>query len=483
MRALVIEDDSRIAQAIAKTLRAEGYAVDIAPDGIPGKEMATVFAPPSQLRRAMRFLRSVVLLTALLGPSALGQHALTLHDCLSIALAHHPALVTADLSFRQALLLREELSTAGRPTISLEGDAFYAPTNGSFGYDPAISNGGEVSGRVLLQESLYDGGARGLKGTQLDLEIRRLAIGRRAVERDLIAGVKDAFVTLLQAHEQAKLEGASLEEISGYLDLVMRRARSGIVSKSDILRTEIQRNAARAAADKAYADELAARLLLERAMGIAADTSFAVAGSLKGEEWQVPDSLMQETPDSSFATLDLAMAALQADQSRLDADISRAERHPAIALSADAGMLSSVDNLRLPRQNRSPFVGASVGMTIGIPVFTWGAIGLRVEQKALAAEIQDVRVHQLARSVESERLRVLIAIRSGRRLSVSCEANVRLAEDNYLLTKSRYAGGDALSLEVLTAQQAVTDTRLAALQAEVDCARAATVLEQLLDHE
>jgi outer membrane protein TolC len=106
-----------------------------------------------------------------------------------------------------------------------------------------------------------------------------------------------------------------------------------------------------------------------------------------------------------------------------------------------------------------------------------------VEQKALAAEIQDVRVHQLARSVESERLRVLIAIRSGRRLSVSCEANVRLAEDNYLLTKSRYAGGDALSLEVLTAQQAVTDTRLAALQAEVDCARAATVLEQLLDHE
>jgi outer membrane protein TolC len=177
------------------------------------------------------------------------------------------------------------------------------------------------------------------------------------------------------------------------------------------------------------------------------------------------------------------MAALQADQSRLDADISRAERHPAIALSADAGMLSSVDNLRLPRQNRSPFVGASVGMTIGIPVFTWGAIGLRVEQKALAAEIQDVRVHQLARSVESERLRVLIAIRSGRRLSVSCEANVRLAEDNYLLTKSRYAGGDALSLEVLTAQQAVTDTRLAALQAEVDCARAATVLEQLLDHE
>jgi two-component system copper resistance phosphate regulon response regulator CusR len=42
MRVLLIEDDPRVAQAIAKTLRAEGYAVDIASDGVTGEEMAKV---------------------------------------------------------------------------------------------------------------------------------------------------------------------------------------------------------------------------------------------------------------------------------------------------------------------------------------------------------------------------------------------------------------------------------------------------------
>jgi two-component system copper resistance phosphate regulon response regulator CusR len=42
MRALLIEDDPKIARAIAKTLRAEGYAVDIASDGALGEEGAKV---------------------------------------------------------------------------------------------------------------------------------------------------------------------------------------------------------------------------------------------------------------------------------------------------------------------------------------------------------------------------------------------------------------------------------------------------------
>jgi DNA-binding response OmpR family regulator len=42
MRVLLIEDDPKVARAVAKTLRAEGYAVDIAPDGIVGEELARI---------------------------------------------------------------------------------------------------------------------------------------------------------------------------------------------------------------------------------------------------------------------------------------------------------------------------------------------------------------------------------------------------------------------------------------------------------
>jgi len=42
MRILLIEDDKRAAGAIAKNLRSEGYAVDIASDGIAGEELAKI---------------------------------------------------------------------------------------------------------------------------------------------------------------------------------------------------------------------------------------------------------------------------------------------------------------------------------------------------------------------------------------------------------------------------------------------------------
>lgn len=42
MRILLIEDDKRAASAIAKNLRAEGYAVDIAHDGQTGEELAKI---------------------------------------------------------------------------------------------------------------------------------------------------------------------------------------------------------------------------------------------------------------------------------------------------------------------------------------------------------------------------------------------------------------------------------------------------------
>jgi two-component system, OmpR family, copper resistance phosphate regulon response regulator CusR len=42
MRILIIEDDKKIAAAIAKNLRAESYAVDLATNGVQGEELANV---------------------------------------------------------------------------------------------------------------------------------------------------------------------------------------------------------------------------------------------------------------------------------------------------------------------------------------------------------------------------------------------------------------------------------------------------------
>lgn len=42
MRILLVEDDAKIAASLAKRFRAEGYAVDVAPDGVRGEELAQI---------------------------------------------------------------------------------------------------------------------------------------------------------------------------------------------------------------------------------------------------------------------------------------------------------------------------------------------------------------------------------------------------------------------------------------------------------
>jgi heavy metal response regulator len=80
MRALVVEDDSRIASFVVRGLREQGYAVDVAEDGLRGEELALtepydiivldILLPGLDGRAVLRSLRSrqvaapVIMLTA-----------------------------------------------------------------------------------------------------------------------------------------------------------------------------------------------------------------------------------------------------------------------------------------------------------------------------------------------------------------------------------------------------------------------------------
>ncbi|HEX9006633.1 MAG TPA: TolC family protein, partial [Bacteroidota bacterium] len=198
-------------------------------------------------------------------------------------------------------------------------------------------------------------------------------------------------------------------------------------------------------------------------MGTPADTSLVLSGA-----WESPDSTSNPAspaPPDSGRSLDLQMAGLEMQKSLLDVQLSERERLPAVNLTGDAGLLSSVDNLRLPAGERTSGVGYSLGVQVELPLFTWGSIGLRIEQRRLAAEAQQLRLQQLARARRTELLSVTARLATVKTAVQLMRGTLRSAEDAYLLTKSRFAGGAALSLEVLSAQQLLADTRVAFLHA------------------
>jgi outer membrane protein len=408
-----------------------------------------------------------------------GQAVFTLDRCLTLAHTQSPRMRSADNAIHTAELSQAELSTTKLPQIKLGASSIYAPSSGSFGYDPALSNGGQVAGQVIVQQSLYDGGIRGLKSDQLSIDIDRLAKEKRMVERDLVFSVKQAFVETLRSEREIILQEESVRQLGDYLDIVRRLSKVGSAAYTDVLKTELQLSNAQVSYQKAVEEFGVAKYSLAELIGTPLDTMFSVVGSLNDTAYAGIDSSLVNTNPDLLSSLEMTVALLAVKRSLMDVELTQHENYPTVLFIGDAGLLTSGDNLRVPHDERANMFGFSVGIALEIPLINWGATDLRIQQRQLDAENLRLQSELMRRSIATESWKTRLQIEKQRERLRFIQNNITSAEENFLLTKSKYAGGGTLSLEVLSAQQLLTDIKLSELQTMADIQLLAAKLEQL----
>jgi outer membrane protein TolC len=82
--------------------------------------------------------------------------------------------------------------------------------------------------------------------------------------------------------------------------------------------------------------------------------------------------------------------------------------------------------------------------------------------------------------VTTEYRKILLQLSKAEERLLSLRSSMKAAEENFELTKSKYAGGGALSLEVLSAQQLLTDVKLEELQTLAEKQLLLARLEQIM---
>ena len=165
---------------------------------------------------------------------------LSLDRALEIAHLHNLQLRIAENGMQSAALSRDELLTTKLPQLSFEGSAIYAPSSNHFGYDPAISNGGQFSGQIVARQSVCDGGIRNIRANQIGVDIDLRAKEYRLAERDLRYAVKQAFIGVLRSGEEIQLEAESVGQLTDYLEIVKQLSGGGNASYTDLLKTKVQ---------------------------------------------------------------------------------------------------------------------------------------------------------------------------------------------------------------------------------------------------
>jgi len=72
-------------------------------------------------------------------------------------------------------------------------------------------------------------------------------------------------------------------------------------------------------------------------------------------------------------------------------ELTQQELSPTVSVIGDAGLLTSIDNLRVPYAERAGILGYSVGILLEIPFFNWGATIYAFSKKQRT--VSDLRFH------------------------------------------------------------------------------------------
>jgi len=404
---------------------------------------------------------------------------LTVDKAIEIARRHNLQLRIAENGLQSAKLSQEELSKTKLPQFEFEGTAIYAPSSNHFGYDPAITNGGQFSGQIVARQSVYDGGLRGIRADQFGIDIDLKTKEYRMAERDLRYSVKQLFIEVLRSGEEMRLESESIAQLSDYFEKVKQLTGGGNASYTDVLKTKVQLSNVQIAYEKSLESQSLAKYELAELLGGVVDTGFVAVGSLSDYNGAAVDSMLGAASDS-LTNLELTAAALSIRHSQLDVELTQQELAPTVSLVGDAGLLTSIDNLQLPYDQRAGLLGYSVGIVFEIPFFNWGATDLRVQEKEKAVSDLHFQSELLRRSLISEAKQIRLQMIKLRERVHSLQENEKSAEENFFLTRSKYSAGGTLSIEVLSAQQMLTDTKLSELQTNADIQLLSARLEQLL---
>ncbi len=369
---------------------------------------------------------------------------MSLSDYVNAALKNNPLLGSAAQARASAEYNGEAIRKGYYPQIGIGSHLIIAP-----GYDQAVTNGGELGAQLSGAYVLYDGGARSLEIQKGGIGVEQGKINEVRTKADVIYSVSIAYVEAVKQKRELKVAEEDYGLLSDYLQLVRQLHASGQGNETDVLKTTVDLNNSRIeinARKVAYANAL---ISLAQAAGLPVSEASDVDTSLTPIGYNAGFDASQNA--------DLQSQELLLKQAQMNARIAGARLRPTVSLGADAGALTSLPNLQ---QGLANVFGASVGISVSVPVFTFGS--LKDSYSAAEANAKSIALqNEYSRSAlkhEFEATGNDIAKADSEIAALG--QNLEIADQNLALSRAQYAGGSGLSLEVLNAIQMVNQIRL-----------------------
>lgn len=437
--------------------------------------------------------------------------ALTLEQCIGIALNENPTIKVADMEITRMDYSKKETLGQLLPTISfgaqynrmlakqvayMNMDAFKGvsdPDGGDSGEDtqPGSSasgnSGGKGAGIKMGLDNSYSTGFTAslpLIAPQLwkslklnDSQILQSIESARASKLELVNQVKIAFYTLMLAEDSKKVIQESYDMASLTHDIYTKKHAAGAASDYDVLRTSVAMKNVEPELLQADIAIKQARLQLLILMGVDASFPLEITGQLADYEKDMYGQVLSIDSDYQNNS-SLIMNRLQTQSLRDALKVQQMAWYPTLSLSANYNWTSSSNGSPFKNFRWDPY--SMVGLTLNIPLFQGGQRYSRIKQAQIQVQEMEWQREDLERSVSMQVNLAIDNINMNVQQISSCSESVMEAERAHDIMEKSFAIGSASYLDLRDSELALTRARLAYYQAIYNYLIANSELELLL---
>ncbi len=391
----------------------------------------------------------------------------TLDDCIRIAERQSPAIIAAAAEMKRAKGVIWEvwasiLSVSANasytyfetpPGSTIPGNSLGAgvpPTDVFFGANSHDLYDVGVTGTLPL----FTGG-RVLSGLAVAYLSEDIAFQQyRQAINDTLYNVRVAFYSIILAREVVKVRTDALDLLTQQLDTTRKKYDVGVVSKFDLLRSEVEVANARPPLIAAKKDLVLAGDSLKRVLGIDVAEPFEIEGELTFNEEAVDiDGLLKQADESSP---ELTIARKSERVAAKNVNMTVGEFLPTI--SAFAQYQGEITNFSWNEDDWLwDFTG---GLTISVPLTGLGVTVARVKEARATYMKARIGMLDTVNKVKLDIKGAYYDLVQAREIVESQRLNIAQAEEAMKIAEVRYDNGISTLLELMDSQLALTTARL-----------------------
>ena len=433
--------------------------------------------------------------------------ALTLDECLGIALTDNPTIKVADMEVTRVDYSKKDIIGQLLPTIDFGANynrmvakqVMYMNMDDFGGFGGAL--GGEEGDEAASRASSGNGG--GLKvgldnsyslgfsaslpliAPQLwksislsDSQILRSAEVARQSRQNLVNQVKSAYYTLLLAEDSRKVIQESYDMAALTNEIYTKQYAAGAASDYDVLRTSVAMKNIEPQILQADIAIKQARFQLQILMGVDASFIFTPAARLADYESTMYEDVIANINPDYTGNADLRL--LDIDRTILDKNltIQKLAFSPTLAFVGNYNWTSMSNGNPLKNFRWNPY--STVGLSLSFPIFQGGRRYNAVKQTQIQAAELSLQRENLERSVAMQVSLAVDNIKMNVKQIASCSESVRQADRAHSIMEKSFGIGAASYLDLRDSELALTQARLAYYQAIYNYLVAGSELELLL---